>query len=297
MKNILITGGTGFIGKTLIKKLSEKGYSINVLSRKKEFVDSARTFWWNPSNNFIDEKALEGITDIIHLAGSNILEKPWDKYNKARLIKSRTRSIDLLFNSVKKQNLKLDSFISASAIGYYGAVTQDTFFDENTTPQSQDFATVLCQKWEQKADLFSEITRVNKVRIGLVLGKGGGIISRLKSQPILSPLGNGKQWFPWVSVDDVTNIFIHLLENNHLNGVYNATAPNPVTNAQFTSLIAKKLGKTKLPITPSFALKMILGSRAELLLNGTRISSDKIIQTGFQFQDIDLEATLNKYIN
>ncbi len=296
MRNILITGGTGFIGKNLIKKLNQKGYAINILSRKKEYVDSAQTFWWDPSKNFIDEKDLEGITDIIHLAGSNILEKPWDKYNKARLIKSRTRSIDLLFNSIQNHNIKLDSFTSASAIGYYGAVTQDTFFDEDTLPQNQDFAAILCKKWEEKADIFSEITRVNKVRIGLTLGEEG-LLNRLKSQPILSPLGNGKQWFPWISVDDVTNIFIHLLENEHLNGVYNATSPNPVTNREFTNLLAKKLGKIKLPVTPALALKVFLGDRAELLLNGTRISSNKIIQSGFQFNDIDIETTLDKYIH
>ncbi|MFV0531191.1 MAG: TIGR01777 family oxidoreductase [Flavobacteriales bacterium] len=297
MKHIIITGGTGFIGKNLIEKLNQKGYTINVLSREKEFVDFAQTFWWNPSKNFIDERALEGVTDIIHLSGSNILEKPWNKRNKDRLINSRIRSIELLFNTVKKYKIKLDSFSSASAIGYYGAVTQNQIFDENTTPQHQDFASVLCQKWEEKADLFSEITRVNKVRIGLALGKDGGILSRLSSQHILSPLGSGKQWFPWVSVDDVSNIFIHLLENNHAQGVFNATAPNPITNAEFTSIFAKKSGKINLPITPAFALKMILGDRSELLLNGTRISSDKIIQTGFKFQDTDLNQTLDKYLH
>ncbi len=296
MKRILITGGTGFIGENLIKQLHQKGYSINVLSRKKEFIDSADTFWWNPSNNFIDERALEGVTDIIHLAGSNILEKPWDKYNKARLIKSRTHSIDLLFRTVKILNLNLNSFSSASAIGYYGAVTQNEIFDENTPSQNHDFAATLCQKWEEKADCFSEITRVNKVRIGLVLGKDGGFLNRLKDQPILSPLGNGKQWFPWVGVDDVSGIFIHLLENDHLQGTFNATAPNPVTNGKFTNLVAKRLKKIKLPITPALALKMILRDRAALLLNGTRISSDKIIQTGYQFQYTDLEMALNQYI-
>lgn len=296
MKRILITGGTGFIGQNLIKKLHQKGHSINVLSRKNEFMDFANTFWWNPSDNFIEEKALENVTDIIHLAGSNILEKPWDKYNKARLIKSRTRSIDLLFQTVKNLNIKLDSFSSASAIGYYGAVTQNEIFNESTQPKNQDFAATLCQKWEEKANLFSEITRVNKVRIGLVLGKDGGLLDKLKKQPILSPLGNGKQWFPWVSVDDVANIFIHLLENNQLQGTFNATAPNPVTNNEFTSIVAKKLHKVKLPITPAFALKIILGTRAELLLNGTRISSEKIIQTGYQFTHTDIESTLQYYL-
>ncbi|MFV0238156.1 MAG: TIGR01777 family oxidoreductase [Flavobacteriales bacterium] len=296
MRRVLITGGTGFVGENLIKKLNQKGYSVNILSRKKEFVKSAHTFWWNPSKNFIDEKALKGVTDVIHLAGANILEKPWDNYNKARLIKSRTHPIDLLFNTIQNHHIKLNSFISASAIGYYGNVTQNKIFDENTPPQDQSFTTFLCKKWEEKADLFSEITRVNKVRIGLILGNKGGILNRLKSQSILSPLGSGKQWFPWVSIDDITNIFIHLLENDNLKGVYNATAPNPVTNKEFTTLLAKKLKKLKIPITPAFVLRMILGERAELLLNGTRISSNKIIQSGFRFQDIDLERTIDKYI-
>ncbi len=296
MKSVLITGGTGFIGKNLIEKLNQKGYSVNVLSRKKEFIASAQTFWWDPSKNLIDEKALEDVTDIIHLAGSNILKKPWNKYNKARLIKSRTHSINFLFKTIKNHGIKLNSFSSASAIGYYGAVTQDQIFDENTPPQNDDFAAILCKKWEKSADVFSEITRVNKVRIGLVLGKNGGLLNRIKSQPILSTLGNGKQWFPWVSVTDVVNIFIHLLENQNIDGVFNATAPNPVTNNEFTSLLVKKLGKIKLPVTPAFALKMILGDRAELLLNGTRVSCEKIIKTGYKFEDTNLEQTLDKYI-
>jgi len=295
MKKILITGGTGFIGQNLIKKLVKKDYTIHVLSRKKRYIKSAKVFWWNPSNQFIDEKALEGVTDIIHLAGSNILKRKWNNKNKARLVKSRIKPLEILYKAVHKEKNHLNSFTSASAIGYYGNVTSKAIFDETTPIQKEDFITYLCKKWEEKADIFSQITRVNKVRIGIVLGDGG-ILEKIKQRMILSPLGNGKQWMPWISIDDLTDIFIHLLENKTLSGIYNATSPHPVTNKQFTNALARKLHKPVLPVMPAFALKMILGKRAELLLKGTRISSEKIVQTGFRFNDTDLEKTLGKYL-
>lgn len=298
---ILITGGTGLVGQALRQKLIAKGYAIKLLSTSKNKCNGIDVFYWNLENEQLDERALENIDYIIHLAGANISDKRWTAQQKKVIIDSRTISTNLLLNELKKRNKTLKAFISSSATGYYGAITSEHIFLE-TDQNEQDFLGKVCNQWEAGVEEISALgIRTVKLRTGVVLSNKGGALKKLIAPArwgLSAAMGSGKQYLPWIHIDDLCNMYIHCLENNHIQGVYNAVAPQHITNKDFTKELAVSLNKPYfLPNIPYFLLKTVLGEMSLIILEGSRISCEKIIATGFQFKYKAITEALHSLTN
>lgn len=291
-KNILITGGSGLIGRNLTNLLLKNNYNVGILTRKDKPDNKIKYFTWNYENKQLDEKALVFADSIIHLAGENISNKRWTNKQKQKIIDSRVKTTTLIYEILNKKNHKLENFISASAIGYYGTFTSDKIFTEQNQA-GDDFLSEVVVKWENAADKLKDFSNnLLKFRIGVVLShKGGALVEmyNVVKKGIGSALGSGNQYMPWISLNDLSRLFLYGLENN-LNGVYNAVNPEHITNKVFMQKMTKYFNKPFfMPAIPSFMLKALFGQKASLLLEGSRVSSDKIINKGFVFKD-----TLNK---
>lgn len=290
MARILITGGTGLIGKRLKQMLIDKNHDVIVLSRspKKE-----HEFKWDISSNYIDDQALQNTDYIIHLAGAGIAEKRWKTKRKYQIIDSRVESANLLFEKINTLKINLKGFISASGIGYYGTTTSEVVFEE-TDKVGTDFLAYVCQKWEQAATQFSKKNiPVTILRTGIVLSAKGGALTKMKT-PIISPLGSGKQYMPWIHIDDLCNLYIKSVEEE-LIGIFNAVAPEHHTNKSFSKALAKSFKRPYLGIgIPSFLLRFLFGKMAVILLEGSRISVKKIEKnTNFSFEFSTLSKALH----
>ncbi len=290
MTKIVITGGTGLIGKKLTQILVDKGYKVAILSRNPK---EDNEFLWDISKSYVDKKALENTDYIIHLAGAGIADKRWSTERKQLIIDSRVKSANLLFDKINELNINLKGFISASGIGYYGAITTDKIFTE-TDSAGNDFLSDVCQKWETAALQFSKINiPVTILRTGIVLTKQGGALAKMKT-PIISPLASGKQFLPWIHINDLCNMYVAAIENN-LTGIYNAVAPEHHTSTSFSKIVAKVYKRPYLGIAvPSFLLNIYLGEMAMLLTEGSKISAKKIEKNGgFSFRFLTLKKALN----
>jgi uncharacterized protein (TIGR01777 family) len=296
-KNILISGGSGFIGKHLTDLLIEKGFSVSILSRSdKKNTTNISYFKWDVSNQTIDEAAVLNADYIIHLAGENIAEKRWTAKRKLAIIDSREKSTQLIYSVLKKNNKKLDAFISASAVGIYGAVNGEEICTEET-PLAHDFLGSTCQKWENVIDFIENLhIRTVKIRTGLVLGKNDGFLKKLI--PIFkyrlgSVLGSGKQYMPWIHVDDLCHVYLEAVVNEEMNGPYNAAVNDNTNNAIFSKTLARVLGYSIwLPNVPEFVLKFAMGEMSKIVLYGRRVSSEKLEKLGFKFKYKNLEEAL-----
>lgn len=286
MAKILITGGTGLVGTQLVKMLSKHNHEVVILSRNPK---NKNEFKWDISSNFIDEKALLKTEYIIHLAGAGIADKRWTDERKQTIIDSRVKTANLLFDKINELNIDLKGFISASGIGYYGAVTSDKIFKETDKPGT-DFLADVCVKWENAALQFKKNKiPVSILRTGIVLSKKGGALDKMRT-PIISPLGSGKQYMPWIHLEDLCTMYTHAVEEN-INGIYNAVAPEHHTSKTFSKALAKSIKKPYLAFgVPSFLLKILFGKMAIILLEGSRISSKKIEKNGgysFRFSKLN----------
>ena len=296
-KNVLVTGGTGFVGKELTKALINVGYTVSILSRTKiKNTVSVFYYTWDIEKQTIEKDAVLNADYIIHLAGANIAEKPWTNKRKEQIINSRERSTQLIYSVLKKSNKKIDAFISASAVGIYGAVNGQEICTENTA-FGDDFLGLTCKKWEAAADQFEKLgIRTVKVRTGLVLGENDGFLNKLT--PIFkwrlgSALGSGKQYMPWIHVEDLCEIYLEAIKNLNMEGPYNAAINDNTDNAGFSKTLANVYGyKIWLPNVPGFLIKMVLGEMSKIVLTGRRVSSDKLEELGFHFKHSDLRETL-----
>ena len=287
MIKILITGGTGLVGKQLCQKLKEKNYEVVILSRNPKLKNE---FKWNISEEYIDVNAFKNVTHIIHLAGAGIADKRWANNRKKELINSRVKSADLLLKKTKELKIPLQGFISASGIGYYGAVTSDKIFTEKDKP-GDDFISKICVKWEAAALQFKNLNiPVCILRTGIVLSKKDGALKKINTPFFLSILGRGQQYMPWIHIDDLCNLYIKSIENNNFRGVYNAVAPEHQTYKHFTKTLSKVICKPILIFNiPSIVLKLILGELAIILLKGSRISSKKTVENySFIFTELQI---------
>lgn len=300
MEKVLITGGSGIVGKHLSHKLQERGYSVAILSRAKMPTAGVMVYTWNLYSNEIEEKAINNVDYIIHLAGANIGEKRWTKARKRLIVDSRVKTAELIFKKVKEQNKGLKAFISASAVGYYGTITSDKIFKETDLP-SDDFLGNTCKEWESIVDRFKELKiRTVKIRTGVVLTEKKGALSKIIAPVkigIGSAIGSGKQYMPWIHIDDLCEIYIKAIEDKQMNGAYNAVAPDHKTNKDFTKILASVLNKPFwFPKIPASLMKLIFGEMSVLLLKGSRVSADKILEAGFKFQFPDLKSALTNLI-
>ncbi len=296
MNKILISGGSGLIGSRLSILLKSRGYEVLHLSRKIDSKNSYPTFLWNVDNGYVDDLAFKDVSYIIHLAGAGIANKRWSKKRKKEITHSRVASTNLLYNTVKRLKIPLKSFISASATGYYGSVTKDVIFNETDKP-GIDFLGNVCELWEKAIHKFENLKiRTVIFRKGVVLSKEGGALEKMTT-PIITSIGNGKQFMPWIHIDDLCELYIKGIEDNKYRGIYNAVSNEHITNFHFSKVLSKIFKKPFIPnLAPKIFLKLVLGEMSSILINGSRISSEKIKQTGFKFKFENLEMALKNLL-
>ncbi|MBB5636446.1 hypothetical protein HDE68_002347 [Pedobacter cryoconitis] len=294
-QHILLTGATGMLGKELIKSLLSQGHTISILSRKPIQINRVKVFLWDVYQQKIDTNCLEGVDSIIHLAGENISKGRWTEKRKKEIIDSRVLSTQLLYQAMAETKNQVKNFISAAAVGYYGT-RGDEMLTEESNP-GRNFLAECCIQWEKAVDQGQQTgLRIVKIRTGVVLAKKEGALEAM-AKPIRlfagAPLGNGKQWTPWIHYQDMTRIYLYALENQSLTGAYNASAPFPVTNKVMTKAIAKQLNRPVWPFSvPEGLLKLILGEMSSLVMNSTNTSAQKILSSGFKFNYTHIEQAL-----
>ena len=285
---ILITGATGLIGKKLTADLLSKGYSVNYLTTRKSKIKSSKQingYYWDPEKDIIDLQCFKNVDTIINLAGSNIAKR-WTNPNKLEILKSRIQSLILLRDSIFKNNLKIKKIISASAIGIYPS-SYDRVYSENNNLISNNFLGKVVNEWELAVSSFNDLKiEIAIVRIGLVLSKDGGILSK-SLLPIKlgfgSFFGSGNQWQSWIHIQDISNIFCHILKND-LVGVFNGVSPNPITNKDFTIKLAKFLNRPLLlPKIPKWLMSLVLGEMHIIIFESQNIACDRLNKTEFNF--------------
>lgn len=299
MKEVLvITGANGSVAKVLYEKL-KNDFIIRFLTREKKHENE---YLWDVKNQTIEDRVFENVSHIIHLAGANISEGRWTKERKEEIISSRIDSAKLILNTLERRNKKIKSFISASAVGIYGAQTTDKIFAE-TDKKGNDFLSEVVNLWEKAADEFAEkgiAQRVVKIRTGIVLSEKDGALAKMV-QPIKmgigSPIGTGKQYMPWIHIDDICAIYEFALKNKQLHGAYNSAASEEIQNKMFTKKIATILKKPLfLPNIPGFVMKLLFGELAVVLLEGSRVTNKKLLEEGFVFKYPNLDDALKNLL-
>ncbi len=305
METVLITGGTGLIGRKLSGMLVEKGYSVIILSREKkpQQAQSAIQFaTWDVEKGYLDKDAVAAADHIIHLAGAGVAEKRWTQKRKQEIILSRTQSSGLLVKSLETVPNKVKTVISASAIGWYGPDKRGGAPFKEDLPAASDFLGDTCRQWE---DSISHVTASGKrlviLRTGIVLANEGGALVEFKKPlkaGIATILGNGRQIVSWIHIDDICRMYLHMLQHSNVAGVFNAVAPTPVSNKELTIQLAKKVrGKAYISLhVPAFALKIALGEMSIEVLKSATVSAAKIRAAGFTFMYPSLEAALQQLV-
>jgi len=300
METVLITGGTGLVGKALTNALLTNGYRVIILSRHlndRPVIANLSYALWNVKEQEIDITALQEADHIIHLAGAGVVDKKWTGAYKKEIVQSRTESSRLIINSLAKNTNKVKTVVNASAVGWYGADTEPLKpFTEND-PADTSFLGQTCKLWEQSIEPVTTLgKRLVKFRIGIVLSNDGGALVEFKKPlqfGVAAVLGNGKQVVSWIHIDDLCRLFIAGIENEDLSGSYNAVSPNPVSNKTLTITIAKAEKKFFIPMhVPAFVLQIMMGQRSIEVLKSATVSCKKLLSTGFTFKFNTIEAAL-----
>ena len=324
MATVLITGGTGMIGKALSKALLNKGYSVIILTRNPKNaaranvpgimgLDMVSYAKWDVEKQTIDAEAVSNTDYIIHLAGASLVEKRWTKKRKQEIVNSRVDSSKLIVESLNEISNHVKAVISASAIGWYGVDSLHPDSDRDgegrgevfveTDPPATDFLGQTCKQWEESIEQVTALgKRLVKLRIGILLSKEGGALTEFMKPlrfGIATILGSGSQMMSWIHIDDLVNMFIYALENEKMSGVYNAVAPKPVSNKELVLTLAKTMkGKFFIPVhVPAFVLKLILGEVSEDVLKSTTVSCKKIINSDFRFKYPVIENSIHQLFN
>lgn len=292
MKTVLVTGANGLIGTRLCEMLLQKGYVVNTLGReirnqKSEGRPNTKRFVWNIEEGRIDAAAFENVSAIIHLAGAGIAEKRWSTERKVEIADSRVKSTQLIFNFLKKNKQNVHTFISASAVGYYGDCA-DKVLTELHKPGT-GFLADLCKHWEKAAQQFNKLNiREVRMRTGIVLAKNGGALPELtRTVPFgfASYFAKENLYYPWVHIDDVCGIMLHVLENESLHGAYNTTAPSPLLMKDLMKEILRaRKSKALLVPAPPLSIQLALGEMSQMLLSSQRCSAKKILESGYKFR-------------
>jgi uncharacterized protein len=299
--SVLISGGSGLIGRYLTSTLLGEGYKVSHLSRESDSFGEVKVFRWDPGKGYLNPEVFEGIDYLVHLSGANIGEKRWTDSRKEEILNSRIKSTGLLFRTVAENRINLKAFISASAAGFYGSVTSDKIFSEEDPPGG-DFLGSVCRLWEEGADKFAELgIRTVKIRTAVVLEKSDGALNRLMTPArfgFVIRLGNGNQYFPWIHINDLCNIYLKAIADESMHGAYNAVAPLHINHNEFVRTMAEVMKRPVfLPRVPAPVLRLFLGEMSDIVLKGSRISSDKIVAAGYKFRFETLEEALRNVIS
>ena len=277
-QRIAITGASGLIGSALVGHLKSEGHTVQRLVRRTPV--SPDEVQWDPKTGYVDLDALRGVDAIIHLAGAGVGDKRWNKKYKAEILNSRLMGTTTIANAVTE--LQPDVFISASAIGWYGESGNRAVVESDKC--GDDFLAAVCREWEAAADL-AQNTRTVKIRTGLVLDPTGGALGKML--PLFrfglgGKMGNGKQWWSWITLHDLIRAITFLLEGD-ISGPVNLTAPNPVTNQEFTSALARAMHRPALFPAPAIALKIALGGFSSEILGSKKVVPSALTEAGFEW--------------
>ncbi|WP_152286095.1 TIGR01777 family oxidoreductase [Flavicella marina] len=300
-KRILLTGGTGLIGRKLMDVLLEMGYEIAILTRTlRKNTPKVRYYQWDIDKQFVDVNCLEGVVAIIHLVGENVASGRWTEKRKQKILESRTQSTRLLSSALKENKHNVESFVSASATGIYGAKTTDINFVEDAE-LGKDFLANVCIKWENEVDQIVKLgIRVVKLRTGIVLSKEGGALKKMVVPfqfGLGAALGSGQQYVPWIHIEDLCKMYVFSIENKNITGAYNAIVDN-TTNLDLSKKIATTLKRPFfMPNIPAFVLRAVFGDMAVILLGGSQVSPEKIKKEGFVFDQGNLSLALKQLLN
>ncbi|MDC6355293.1 MULTISPECIES: TIGR01777 family oxidoreductase [unclassified Robiginitalea] len=295
---VLITGATGLVGTAITRQCREAGVDVHYLTTRQEKIREEpgyRGFLWDPAQRTLDPRSFDGVQAVINLAGTSI-SQPWTPSNKRKIQQSRADSLDTLFRHMKTNGKgQVEYLVSASAIGIYGHSFTD-YHMESSTHTGEGFLAETVRQWEDAARAFEALEMpCGMLRLGLVLADEGGALPQI-ARPVRfyagAPLGSGRQWQSWIHLEDAAAMFLFAV-HQQLEGVYNAVAPNPVTNAKLTRQVAEVLNKPIwLPRVPAAILKLLMGERAELVLGSQRVCADKIKMEGFTYTFANLRPAL-----
>jgi len=285
---VLISGGTGFVGSYLSEYLINRGYKISILSRKlDQNTEDIHYYIWDVENNKIDKNCLHNVQIIIHLAGENVAASRWSDKRKTQLLESRLNSTLLLYNLLERETNTVNTFISASATGIYGSSTTDHVYREKDL-LGADFLADVCLNWEAQVFKIKDLgIRTVVLRTGLVLAKDNGALAKMIIPFKLglgSALASGKQYTPWIHIEDLCKMYLYALENSTMENAYNAVVGDDINNEEFSKTLSKVLKKPFfMPRVPKFILTVVFGEMAVILTEGSRVSSEKIRKEGFKF--------------
>jgi uncharacterized protein (TIGR01777 family) len=267
------------------------------LNRNKSSKNDVKNYLWNWEKNEIDENCFIGVTHIVHLAGAGIAEKAWTQKRKEHIVKSRVLTTRLMHSKITELNLPISAFIAASAVGIYGAQKSEKVFDEEDEP-FEDFMGNCCKQWESSVNKFETMSRVVKLRLGVILDKNHGALPRIAKMVkngIGSPLGDGQQYMPWIHIEDAVSIFFNSIKNDKISGTFNAVSSDYITNSELT----KKIGvvfnkKIWLPNVPSFVLKFLYGEMSDTILKGVKVSNKKLKEIELKLKYEKIEDALSE---
>lgn len=295
MSTVLLAGGTGFIGSRLVEILRGNNYTVRVLSRSPQ---QEGQFFWNPAAGILDDTALQDVDCVVNLAGAGIADRRWTKARRRNILESRIKSAQTFRNAFEHNGFRPQVYVSASAIGYYGN-SGERWMTETDLPADNGFLAECSRQWEAAADEIAALgVRTVKLRFGMVLAKGGGALDELVKPlrfGVGAYFGDGRPWYSWIHRDDVCRMIIWAIENPQVEGVFNAAAPHPVRNKILLKAISKAMRQPAIFIpVPAFALRLVLGEMAAVVLDSNRVSSEKSIQKGFQFQYPEPESALSQ---
>lgn len=294
----IVSGGTGFIGRRIVERLLRDNHYVGVWSRRPgaEKRTAVASFSWDPLQGEPPDDSVNTMDAVIHLAGENVAQR-WNAAVKARIRDSRVLGTRRLVDVIARVPHRPKVLVCASAIGIYGDRGDEVLTE--TSPPGSGFLVDTCRAWEQEADRAAQFgLRVVKLRIGFVLGNDGGALAKMA--PAFRAfaggrLGSGKQWMPWIHAGDVAELFVHAVEND-VSGVWNATSPNPVTNADFTRQLARAVHRPALFPVPPFALKLAFGELGQRMLDSARVIPEAALRAGFQFRYPELKEALQNLL-
>jgi hypothetical protein len=293
MKHIAIFGGTGFIGSALAEELERTNHKVTVVTRKR--ATSNRYYTWDYKDRVRLNDLIAKVDCVINLVGSSIVGQKWTDEYKTEILESRTKTTKIIVDGIN--NFQNKHLINASAIGYYG-YKGDEILTEDSEP-GEDFVSDVCVDWERSTNHLNQYNQKAIVRIGVVFDLAGGALPKLVTPHkffVGAPLGSGNQYISWISLEDLIDMFIFIIDNNII-GIYNGTCDQPIRNKELTKAIAKTMKRPVLPNVPALLLKLILGEQAAVVLESQRVIPQNILENGFEFKDNDILKYLDRVLN
>jgi uncharacterized protein (TIGR01777 family) len=296
----LVTGATGFVGPRLLRMLDNPVVLSRNLARAKTAIGplASQIVEWDPLRGPPPPQAFEGVDVVLHLAGESVAEGRWTTAQKAKIRDSRVIGTRNLVQGIAQAAVKPKTLVSASAVGYYGDRGDEELTE--AAPPAHDFLADVCVEWEREALVAQQHgVRVVAARTGIVLGAGGGALAKMLTPFKLGgggPLGNGRQWMPWIHVADLARLYLHAAETTSIQGAMNAVAPQPVRNSEFTKALARQLHRPAFMPAPYFGLRLLFGEFAKVLFASQRVIPRVAVDTGFVFQYPEIAAALREIL-